>query len=785
MTSPDLNAKQIEIDPVCGMKVSPSRAAGSSQYNGKTIYFCALNCKKKFDANPTAYSQPGTADGSTLAVGAIDKKPRAENLENYFLPDGAYEYICPMDTQIRQQTPGVCPLCGMALEPIFPQAAVNLKTKDELQDMSQRFWISVPFTVLLIVLTMPSLLGNLQIQGIHKPYLLLAFASIVLFYCGFPILRRGYESLSTLRLNMFALLTLGSSISYLISVLMVFSPELKIHDAQRHLFFESSATIITLVLLGQVLELKARKHGKSALEGLLQLAPSTARKIDNGQAREISIVEIVKGDKLQVLAGDKMPVDGIVLEGQSTVNDSLLSGNDLPKKKAPGDQVFAGTINLDGTLQIEAKTLGRDTVFAHILSTLSKVQASRSRSQDLADKISAYFIPSVICIAGITFTGWAWLGGAYGLTEAILYSVSVLVIACPCALGLATPLALSAAITRGARSGLLIKDASAIERLADTTDILLDKTGTLTQGKFELKETILSKDAGGEAEAIKYAASLEQLSKHPLAQGICNAAEQRNLQLISVAESISTPGAGIEGNIENKSVIVGSDRFLKQKGIDSSPLNSSGNNHVPASHVYLAVDQKALAKFLLSDPPRVEAPDTISALKRFSITPAIVSGDDRASVSALAQALGIEAENTFAELLPDDKVNLIRKLQAEKRVVAMIGDGVNDAAALSIADVGIAMSSGSDIALSAAPLTIMHADLSTIPKAVKLSKLMLATMKENLFLAFLYNVVAVICASGALSSFGITLNPAIAAAAMSLSSLSVILNSIKITNSKL
>lgn len=785
MSSPDLNAKQIETDPVCGMKVSPSRAAGSSEYKGKTIYFCALSCKKKFDANPEAYYKADTANGSTVAIGSIDKKPETKNLETYFLPDGAYEYICPMDTQIRQKTQGICPLCGMALEPIFPQAAANLKTKDELQDMSRRFWISLPFTVLLIVLTMPSLLASLRIDGIYMPYLLLAFASIVLFYCGFPILRRGYESFATLRLNMFALLTLGSSISYFISILMVFSPVLKIHDSQSHLFFESSATIITLVLLGQVLELKARKHGKSALENLLKLAPSIARKIDSGKVREISVVEIVKGDKLQVLAGDKIPVDGIVLEGQSTVNDSILSGNELPKKKAPGDQVFAGTINLDGTLQVEAKTLGRDTVFAHILSTLSKVQVSRSRSQDLADTISAYFIPSVICIACVTFTYWAWFGGTYGLTEAILYSVSVLVIACPCALGLATPLALSAAITRGARSGLLIKDAGAIERLAVTTDILLDKTGTLTQGKFELKETIISKNVDGEDEAIKYAASLEQLSKHPLARGICNAAAQRNVQLIPVAQSVSTAGAGIEGSIENKAVIIGSDRFLKQKGIDSSSLNSLGNNHAPASIVYLAVDQKPIAKFLLTDPSRDEAPDAISALKTFSITPAIVSGDDRASVSALAHELGIDEKNTFAELLPDDKVNLIRKLQAEKHVVAMIGDGVNDAAALSIADVGIAMSSGSDIALSAAPLTIMHADLSTIPKAVKLSKLMLSTMKENLFLAFLYNVVAVICASGALSSFGITLNPTIAAAAMSLSSLSVILNSMKITNSKL
>ena len=801
MTSHDVDATKTEIDPVCGMKVSPTRAAGSSQHEGKTYYFCALHCKKKFDTNPYAFLKNSN--------GVIEEMPMKESVavpvtvtipvtgpagtnqrsgQNFFLPQGAFEYFCPMDPDVRQATPGDCPRCGMALEALFPQTAANQQHADELQDMKRRFLVSLPFTIILLSITMPFMAGQSHltvIAGIPRPYLELVLASVVLFYCGLPILKKGFDSIRTMQLNMFALLTLGSGISYLVSLMIMFLPGFGTGFNTDHLFFESSASIITLVLFGQWLELKARKRGKSALEDLIKLAPSLARKMTNGQATEVAVEEIIKGDRLQIVAGDKIPVDGRVIEGRSTINDSVLSGNAMPKTRSVGDKVYAGTINLDGTLEIEAESLGSETVFAHILSTLSKIQTSKSPSQELADTISAYFIPAVIAIAGVTFTLWFWLGGKEGFPDAILNSVSVLVIACPCALGLATPLAMSAAITRGARSGLLIKDAGAMENLASVSDFLLDKTGTLTQGKFELKEIILSEHCPSENHALDYAASLERLSKHPLAEGIRKAAASKNIGQLAVEESSTIPGAGIQGRIDGHIIMAGSNKFLSDKGIANSLLTSADTSLEPASVVYLAVDNRVFAKFLLTDPSRIEAPSIVSDLKNLKITPSIVSGDDGASVKALAKTLGIDEKNVFAELLPDGKVELIRKLQSEKKMVAMLGDGINDVAALTTANAGIAMSTGSDIALSAAPLSLMQTDLRAIIKAIRLSKLMMKTMKENLLLAFLYNIIAVICASGALAAFGIRLNPTIAAAAMSLSSISVIINSTKITNSRL
>lgn len=784
MTSHEVDANKLEIDPVCGMNVSPSRAAGSSAYEGKTFYFCALGCKKKFESNPQSYlkdqATTDTASNTTSKTNFSDTE-----LESYFLPVGGLEYICPMDPQIRQATPGACPLCGMALEASFPQNSTAQEAASELSDMKRRFFISLPFTVILLSITMP-FMGTFahinRIAGIRRDYIELVLASTVLFYCGLPILRKGIQSLSTVKLNMFALLTLGSTISYMISLLIMFVPDFAPGYDHDHLFFESSASIITLVLLGQVLEMRARKRGKTALEDLIKLAPSIARKVSNGQTNEIPIYSIVKGDRLQVLAGDKIPVDGKVIEGRSSINDAILSGNAIPKTKLVGDKVFAGTINLDGTLEIEALSLGRETVFAQILATLSKVQISKSKSQELADKISSYFIPTVIAIAGATFTAWLGFGGKDGFPSAVLYSVSVLVIACPCALGLATPLAVSATIGRAARNGMLIKDAGAMELLAEVSDILLDKTGTLTQGRFELQKVILGKSCPSEDEAIRIAASLEQLSKHPLATGICEAAAKKNMQLPKATNSTTIPGSGIEGEVEGKHTAVGSRRFLLEKGIELDLLETPAPDEVFTS-VYLAVDQKCYARFLLLDPAKVNANSAVSEIKGLGVRPVIVSGDDTASVKALARSLGIE--EAFGELLPEGKVDLINKLHSENKKVAMVGDGVNDVAALSVADAGIAMSSGSDIALSAAPLTLMQADLSSISRAIRLSRLMIKTMHENLLLAFLYNAIAVICATGALATFGIKLNPTIAAAAMSLSSISVILNSMKISNSKI
>ena len=798
MSKQELETQDISIDPVCGMKVNNLQAAASLDYEGKSYFFCHANCKKKFETEPQKYSKYEFTQANSNTTSNAQQSPANQlerrNAASYFLPAGPVTYTCPMDPQVRQTTPGSCPLCGMLLEASFPSIDSNPQS-DELRDMTRRLMVAAPLTVLLVYISFPSMLNmgkhavsSPAVFGMPLQYAELALASPVLFYGGMPIFKKALASAKSGHLNMFSLLALGSSISYFASIFFLLSPQLVTGDLHSVLFFESSASIVTLVLVGQILELRARKRGSSALEKLLERAPLTARRLQpDGSYRELSLSEIELTDKVQILAGDKLPVDGKVISGQSSVDESLVSGNNLPSTKNIGDDVYAGTINIDGTLIIEARSLGRDTVFAHVLATLASAQNSRSPMQEVADKISTYFIPAVILISVITFITWYSILGQAGIPTAVLNAVSVLVIACPCALGLATPLAVSAAIARAAQAGLLVKNAHALEMLAQADDALFDKTGTLTQGRFEVKEIRLfvkNDDlANDENGILRLAASLEQASKHPLAVGICSEAKKRNLRLYPVENSLTHAGSGIEGTVNAKVVRIGSLSFLKQHGVNI--VDFSSDSVSDESQIYVALNNIAAARLSMFDPLKENAKVCVAQVKQLGITPRIVSGDSRSSVFSAAKALGISEGDCFAEMLPNGKVDVINNLKKGNRIVSMIGDGINDAAALAVADSGIAIASGSDIALSSAGLTIVNSDLSTIPKAINLARLMTATMKENLFLAFIYNVIALICASGALSTWGINLDPAIAAAAMSLSSLSVIFNSMKIRGAQL
>ncbi|MBX9721249.1 MAG: cadmium-translocating P-type ATPase, partial [Candidatus Obscuribacterales bacterium] len=574
---------------------------------------------------------------------------------------------------------------------------------------------------------------------------------------------------------------LGVSISFVTSLIFMFIPipqltaTLHGHDM---LYFESAASVVTLVLVGQILELKARENSNKSLQNIFALAPSKARKDESAGSREISILEVKAGDKLRVLSGDKIPVDGIVISGTSSTDESMLSGNSLPVPKREGDRVYAGTINGAGSLLVKTEYVGRETTFAKIVDLLASAQKSRSPMQETADRASAAFIPAVLAIAALTFLAWFFFGGTGALSHAIKDSVSVLVIACPCALGLATPLAVSLAVSKAAELGLMVKDARALEMLAISNNCLIDKTGTLTQGRFELIKTS-TVDGVSENVALSWAASIEQESKHPLAISICEAAKARGLRLSKPQNLQSIAGRGLKGVVDGRTVAIGSSRYLEEEGVALEQIKKLKQDG--GSSVFLSVDSTLKALFHLEDKLKNESAEFIKELKALDLRPSIMSGDSKASVTATAHALQIPEDNLRWDLHPQDKADFIKHLQSKGNKVAMIGDGINDAGALTVADVGIAMASGSDVALASAAITVTHSDLLAVIRGVRLARMMTATMKENLLLAVIYNAAALLLATGILYPlFKLELNPSIAAAAMSLSSLSVISNSMKI-----
>ncbi|MFG1413245.1 heavy metal translocating P-type ATPase [Xanthobacter sp. VTT E-85241] len=749
-------------DPVCGMDVDPHTAKHRADHNGQPFYFCCAGCKTKFEADPERY----------LAGKAAPAEP---------VPEGTV-FTCPMHPEIRQVGPGTCPICGMALEP-------DLVTLDdgpnaELVDMSRRFWIGLALTVPVFVLEMGQHLFGLHLLPQQTSnFVQLVLATPVVLWCGLPFFERGAASVRSGHLNMFTLIALGTGVAFLYSLVGTFAPGLfpqsfQTHDGAVPVYFEAAAVITVLVLLGQMLELRARDQTSGAIKALLGLAPKTARRLNaDGTEEDVPLDSVHPGDRLRVRPGEKVPVDGKVDEGRSSLDESLITGESLPISKEVGDTVIAGTLNVSGGIVMRAEKVGRETLLAQIVQMVAQAQRSRAPIQRLADQVSGWFVPAVIAAALIAFGVWMLVGPEPRLTFALMAGVSVLIIACPCALGLATPMSIMVGVGRGAQAGILIKSAEALERLEKVDTLVADKTGTLTEGKPKL--TAVRALGRSEDEVLRLAASLERPSEHPLAAAIVAGAQARGLALSEPAGFDSPVGKGVIGTVEGETVLVGHAAFLAEHGIASDALAGEAEalRREGASVVLVAAGGAAIGLIAVADPIKASTPAALAALKADGIRVIMLTGDNRATAQAVADRLGLT--EVVAEVLPKDKAALIARLRAEGRVVAMAGDGVNDAPALAAADVGIAMGTGTDVAMESAGITLLKGDLAGIAHARSLSRATMANIRRNLFFAFFYNAAGVPIAAGVLYPvLGLLLSPMVAAAAMALSSVSVIGNAL-------
>jgi Cu+-exporting ATPase len=750
-------------DPVCGMDVDPHTAKHRAEHAGRTYYFCSEGCRTKFMASPARYLSPEEAKPAPAA------------------PEGAI-YTCPMHPEIRQVGPGSCPICGMALEPVLVTA--EAEPNPELADMTRRFWIGLALSLPVLALEMGGHLTGLDhvLPRRQSNWLQLALATPVVLWAGWPFFERGWASVVNRSLNMFTLIAMGTGVAWLYSVIATFGPGMfpaafRGHDGSVAVYFEAAAVITVLVLLGQMLELRAREATSGAIRALLDLAPKTARAIrPDGAEEEVGLDQVVVGDRLRVRPGEKVPVDGTVIEGRSAVDESMVTGESMPVTKAVGDAVIGGTVNQSGGLVIEARKVGRDTMLAQIVQLVAEAQRSRAPIQRLADQVSAWFVPAVIAIAALAFAAWAIWGPEPRFSFGLVAAVAVLIIACPCALGLATPLSIMVGVGRGAQSGVLIKNAEALERLERIDTLVVDKTGTLTEGKPAVTE-IVSATAFDEAEALRLAASVERASEHPLALAIVAAAEARGLALAAVEDFDSPTGRGAMGRVEGRSVVLGNAKFLAEHGVDVSGLEGKADElrREGATAIFAGVDGRPAAIFAIADPIKPTTAEALHALRAENIQVVMLTGDNRTTADAVARRLGIA--EVAADVLPDQKSEVVRRYQAQGRVVAMAGDGVNDAPALAAADVGIAMGSGTDVAIESAGVTLLRGDLNGIVRARRLSQATMRNIRQNLFFAFVYNAAGVPIAAGLLyPAFGVLLSPIIAAAAMALSSVSVIAN---------
>ncbi len=757
-------------DPVCGMTVDPHKTPHRHQYAGRTYYFCSGGCKTKFAADPQKYLGPA--------------QPSAP------VPEGTI-YTCPMHPQIRQIGPGSCPICGMALEPEL--ATADTGPNPELVDMSRRFWIGLALTVPVLALEMGGHLFNIHrlISPTASSWVQFLFATPVVLWCGWPFFVRAFQSLVSRNLNMFTLIAMGVGVAWLYSVVAVampglFPPAFRGPDGAVAVYFEAAAVITVLVLLGQVLELRAREQTSGAIRALLDLAPKTARRLrPDGGEEEVPLDVIVVGDLLRVRPGEKIPVDGMVTEGRSAVDESMITGESMPVTKEPESKVVAGSLNTTGAFVLRAEKVGRDTMLARIVQMVAAAQRSRAPIQRLADQVSGWFVPAVIAVALAAFAAWAIFGPEPRYAFGLVAAVSVLIIACPCALGLATPMAIMVGVGRGAQLGVLIKNAEALERMEKVDTLVVDKTGTLTEGKPKVV-AIVPASGFEETEVLRLAASLEKSSEHPLALAIVAAALERKLSLSSVRGFDSPTGKGVVGMTEGHRLALGNAKFLAEIGIPTNALEPEAERlrQDGATAVFLGVDGKAAAVIAIADPVKSTTSGALAALAQEGIRVVMATGDNRTTAEAVARRLGIaEVE---AEVLPDRKIALIERLRREGRVVAMAGDGVNDAPALAGSDVGIAMGTGTDVAIESAGVTLLKGDLVGIVRARRLSQAVMRNIRQNLFFAFVYNAAGVPVAAGLLYPvFGILLSPIIAAAAMSLSSVSVIGNSLRLRRAKL
>ena len=747
------------------MTVDPHTAKHRADHHGHTYYFCSAGCRTKFISDPQKYLGPRQPE--PVAEGAI--------------------YTCPMHPQIRQVGPGSCPICGMALEPEL--AGSDTGPNPELVDMTRRFWIGLVLTIPVFVLEMGA-----HIAGAHNwidqtlsNYVQFAFATPVVLWAGWPFFVRGWQSLVTRNLNMFTLIAMGTGVAYAYSLVATFVPGIfpqafrGTHGGAPSTYFEAASVITVLVLMGQVLELRAREATSGAIRALLDLAPKTARRVkDDGSDEEVSLDDIHAGDRLRVRPGDKVPVDGVLLEGRSAIDESMITGESMPVTRERDSPVIGGTLNKSGSFIMRADKIGRDTLLSQIVQMVASAQRSRAPIQRLADQVSAWFVPAVIAVAIAAFAAWAVFGPeprfAYGLVAA----VSVLIIACPCALGLATPMSIMVGVGRGAQAGVLIKNAEALERMEKIDTLVIDKTGTLTEGK---PKVVAVRPASGldEAQVLKLAASVERGSEHPLAAAILATAAERKLELLPASDFDSPAGKGVTGTVEGKKIVLGNARFLSELNIDTSSLRREAEylRSDGATAIFLAVDGETVGVIAVADPIKQTTPDALRALAADRIRVVMLTGDNRITAQAVARQLGIS--EVEAEVLPDQKSAVVEKLRREGRAVAMAGDGVNDAPALAAAEVGIAMGTGSDVAIESAGVTLLKGDLTGIVKARVLSQAVMRNIRQNLFFAFIYNALGVPVAAGVLyPAFGLLLSPIIAAAAMALSSVSVIGNALRL-----
>jgi len=749
------------------MKVKIEGAKNTTVHEGQTYYFCNPKCLQKFTADPVRYLKPAEAPpAAPVAPGTI--------------------FTCPMHPEIRQVGPGSCPICGMALEPA--EITLDDGPNEELLDMQRRLWIGGALAVPLVALDMGG-----HLLGLHEllphgvmPWLLMALATPVVLWAGWPFFVRGWQSVRTGHLNMFTLIALGTGVAWAYSVVATVAPGLfptglRGADGSVPVYFEPAAVIVVLVLVGQVLELRARDATGGAIKALLGLAPRTALRIDaSGNDAEVAIDRIAVGDRLRVRPGEKVPVDGSLIDGAGSVDESSITGEPMPVSKAAGARVIGGTVNTSGTFVMTAELVGSDTMLSRIVKMVAEAQRSRAPIQRLADIVAGWFVPTVIAVSVIAFAAWSIWGPAPAVSYALVAAVSVLIIACPCALGLATPMSIMVGVGRGAAAGILIRNAEALERLEKVDTLVVDKTGTLTLGKPTLSAVEPLGDLPGD-EILRLAASLERGSEHPIAAAILAGAKSRGVAMPDVQGFASPAGKGVSGRVEGRSLLLGNASLLREAGIDVAAADAKADalRQDGATVVLLAVDGKVEGLLSVSDPIKETTPEALRRLREAGLHIVMLTGDNRRTAASIASRLGIDAVE--AEVLPEDKARIVQRLKAEGRVVAMAGDGINDAPALAAADVGIAMGTGTDIAIESAGITLVKGDLLGIARARQLSQATMANIRQNLFFAFVYNAAGVPVAAGALYPLlGITLSPVFAAAAMALSSVSVIGNALRL-----
>ncbi len=768
---------EVRIDPVCGMKVDPAKAAAHVHYAGKEYSFCCKGCAAKFEAEPPRWLAPKAA-APLVQLGMPAVKPGAASASS-----AQVEYVCPMDPEVSQMGPGTCPKCGMALE---PRTAVLETSSPELESMTRRLWVCSVLTAPLLIF----MFSGLSTDAAWVRWLEFALATPVVLWGGAPFFERGWMSLVTRNLNMFTLIAIGSAAAFLYSALAVIAPRI-FPAAGGHagghpaLYFEASAVIICLVLVGQVLELKARSKTGSALKGLLELAPRTAHLVPaNGGDREVNVAEISVGDRLRVRPGEKIPTDGVVLEGASSVDESMVSGEPLPAQKSVSSRVIGGTVNGTGSFVMRAEHVGGATLLAQIVKMVGDAQRTRAPIQRVADRVAGWFVPTVLLVAVLAFVGWFAWGPEPRFSHALISAVSVLIIACPCALGLATPMAIMVGTGRGAGAGVLFRSAEALETLEKVDTLVIDKTGTLTQGKPSLTEVVPS-EGFDRTQVLRIAASLERGSEHPLAAAVMEAARELGIVPDEVTAFASETGKGVTGLIDGKRSAIGNEALLRELQIGYQALAERVNGLQGEGRTVVYVAQNGLLVGVLAVSDRIKdgAARAIEELQREGLRVVMMTGDNELTAAYVAGTLGVEYK---AGMLPLDKADAVKRLQAQGKIVAMAGDGVNDAPALAVAQVGIAMGTGTDVAMEAGGVILVHGDLDGILRARRLSELTMSNIRQNLVFAFVYNALGVPLAAGVLyPALGLLLSPMIAAAAMSLSSVSVIGNALRLRAAKL